>query len=446
MEMTRAKKILLAVLFLLPVIASGCGSRLPVSLPVTRELLSNGMIVLVHEKRDLPIVTLKARIGAGAVYEPEEKAGLAAFAGRLITKGTKKRNAAEIASQIEFVGGGLEGSGGRTSSYVECTVLKKDLDLALDLLADVTINPVFDLGEIEKGRKLALAEIKSSKEDPETVGRLKFDELIYGRHPYHRPLLGYEETVKRINLKDLVDFYHKYFVPNNTILAVAGDVDAGVVINKIKKKFAGWAARKIDFPIYLPVTRQTEKKHEKIFMQREEVQIFLGHLGIRRDNPDYYALRVLDVILGSGGISSRIIYQLRDVQGLAYEAYSSIAGSAGQEPGVFLAYMAVSPDNKDRAINGLLKEIKRIRKEPVSPQELEDAKSYLIGSHYFDFQEDINALADYLLFCEVYSLGFDFIGRYPAYIARVTKEQVKRAAEKYLSPEAYSLVVVGPVR
>ncbi len=441
--MTKTRKVFLVSIVILSLATLGFGARPRLSIPVTKVVLDNGLTVLIHENHDLPIVSMMARIKTGSLYEPEEKAGLAYFVGRMLTKGTKTKSAEEIASQIEFVGGDLYAGGGGPSNYVACEVLKKDLDLALELFSDVLINPSFDPQEMEKEKEFILSDIKSRKDDPEVVAQLEFKELIYEKHPYHRPISGHEETIKRITQKDLINFQQTYYVPNNTILAIAGDVDIQIIMRKIKEKFGAWPERSIKFPEFSSISRQQEIKKKTIFMEREQVHIFLGHLGIKRTNPDYYALLVMDVILG-GGMSARIPYNLRDIKGLAYTAYSDIIGSAGLEPGQFVAYMAVSPENKDKAIKGLLEEIKRIREEPVSNQELEDAKSYLMGSYYFGLQGN-SALAGYLLFCEVLNLGFDYIERYPRYIDQITKEDVQRAAQKYLHPEAYSLVVVGPV-
>lgn len=433
----------LFLIFILLFSSLSCGR--PSLLQVSRTVLDNGLTVLICEKHELPLVSIKAQIRAGSLFEPEEKAGLASFVGRMLTKGTKTKNAEEIAEKIDFVGGSLSSWAGGNSSYVACEVLKKDLDLALDLVSDILINPSFASHEMEKEREFILSEIKAQKDNPWVVAQLEFNELVYGRHPYHRPVTGYEETVKKIRREDLIDFHQKYYAPNNTILAVVGDVDSETLIKKIKEKFGGWLRRAVEFPDFPAVLLQEEIKKKAIFMKKEQVQILLGHLGIRRTNPDYYALLVMDVILGAGGLSARIPYNLRDVKGLAYTAYSDIAGSAGLEPGQFVAYMAVSSENKDKAINGLLEEIRRIRNQPVSTRELEDAKSYLTGSYYFGLQGN-DALTGYLLFCETYNFGFDFVKKYPQYINRITKEDVQRVAQNYLHPETYTLVEVGPLR
>lgn len=442
--MTEKRRVFLLTIVVLSLAVLGFGTRPPLSIPVSKVVLENGLTILIHENHNLPLVSLKAKIKTGSLYEPQEKAGLASFVGRMLTKGTKTKSAEEIASEIDFVGGDISAGGGGSSSYVACEVLKKDMDLALELVSDVLINPSFDPQEMEKERGFILSGIKSRKDNPKVVARLEFKELIYEKHPYHRPISGYEETVKGITRKDIIDFHQKYYAPNNTILTIVGDVDTEILIQKIKEKFEAWSGRAVEFPGFPAVSRQEEINEKTIYMEREQVHIFLGHLGIRRTNPDYYSLLVMDVILGAGGLSARIPYNLRDIKGLAYTAYSDISGSAGQEPGQFMAYMAVSPENKDKAIKGLLEEIKRIRNEPVTAQELEDAKSYLTGSYYFGLQGN-SALAGYLLFCETYNLGFDFIERYPRYIDRITQKDVQRAAQKYLHPEAYSLVVVGPV-
>lgn len=409
---------------------------------ISKVVLDNGLTVLIYENHALPLVCLIAHVKAGSQYEPDEKAGLSYLVSAMLTKGTQAKSAEEVVSQIEFAGGYIISSGSQTGSFVQCEASKNDLDLALEMISDVLINPSFDYQEMERQKEYFLSGIKSRGDDPETVGKLEFNKYVYGKHPYHRPLSGYEETIENITREDLIQFHQKYYVPNNTVLAIAGDIDSQKIIPKIKKEFGGWPRKSVKLPELPEISSQKEIIAKTVNMQGEQTHVFLGHLGIKYKNPDYYTLEVLDIILGAGGLSSRIAYNLRDVKGLAYTAYSDITGSAGMEPGRFLAYMAVSPENKEAAITGLLNELQKIRNEPVLTEELEDAKSYLIGSSYFGLQGN-EALANYLILCEVFDLGFDFIDKYPEYINHVTKEDIQRAARKYLHPEAYTLVIVG---
>jgi zinc protease len=184
----------------------------------------------------------------------------------------------------------------------------------------------------------------------------------------------------------------------------------------------------------------------RIYLEKEQAHVVLGHLGVERSHPDFAALEVLDTILGtgaSGTFTARIPYQLRDVEGLAYSVGSSITATAGLGQGVFEASLATQPRNTDRAIAGLRREIRRIREQPVTPQELRDAIAYLSGSYVFEFETN-DALADYLLETELYGLGLNFRQTYLRRVRQVTRQDVRRVARTHLHPEAAAVVIVGP--
>jgi zinc protease len=234
-------------------------------------------------------------------------------------------------------------------------------------------------------------------------------------------------------------------VPNNIILSVVGDFQVPELLPKIEKALGSWEAKPVIFPIYPEPTRQNTKRLKFITMPAQQLNIYLGHLGISRTNPDYYALQVLDTILGGGaGFTARIPQRLRDELGLAYTTFASITMTAGLDPGRFVSFIGTSPENMKLAINELLNEIRRIIEEPVTAQELQDAQDYLTGSFVFGF-ESSPQIARFLVHAHVYGLGFDFIEKYPHYVRAVTVNDVTRVARKYLDSENYTLVVVGPV-
>jgi zinc protease len=272
-----------------------------------------------------------------------------------------------------------------------------------------------------------------------------FNELVYQDHPLHRPSHGYPQTVERLTREDLLEFHKRYFVPNNVILSIVGDFRVPELLPKIEKAFGSWESKPVVFPTYPQPVRQTGKRVKFITMPAQQLNIYLGHLGIARTNPDYYTLQVLDTILGGGaGFTARIPQRLRDELGLAYTTFASITMTAGSDPGRFVAFIGTSPANMKLATEGLINEIRRIIEEPVTAQELQDAKDYLTGSFVFAF-ESSPQIARFLVHAEVYGLGFDYIERYPQYIRAVTVDDISRVAKKYLDSENYTLVVVGPV-
>jgi zinc protease len=415
------------------------------SFNVHRHILANGLVVLLVENPSIPAVALGVSVLTGARHEPEEKAGLAIMASRLLDEGTTTRSSLEIAEAIESVGGMLETDGSYERIVVSASVLKEDLDLALELASDILINPVFPEDYVEKEKSRTLSEIASAKDRPQVIAGWEFSELVYGSHPLHRPSHGYPETVAKLKRADLLEFHDRFVVPNNTILSMVGDFQASDALARIEKHFGSWASKEVSFPTYAKPARQTDCRIKYITMPAQQLNIYLGHLGIERANADYYALQVLDTILGGGaGFTARIPQRLRDELGLAYTTFASITASAGVDSGRFVSFIGTSPENMKPATEGLINEIRRIIDEPVTGQELQDAKDYLSGSFVFSF-ESSSKIARFLVHAEVYGLGFDYIDKYPEYIRAITAEDVSRVAKKYLDCESYTMVVVGPV-
>ena len=411
---------------------------------VHSQILDNGLKVLLVENPSIPTVSLNASVLAGARLDPESKAGLAIMVSRLLDEGTQTRTSFEIADAIESVGGAIDADGSFERTLVSAGVLNKDIDLGLELLADLSMRPIFPQEYVEKEKERTLAEIVSAQDRPQVLAGWAFNELIYQDHPLHRPSHGYPQTVERIQRADLIEFHQKYFVPNNVLLSVVGDFRVSEMLPKIEKAFGAWPSKPITFPTYPQPVRQTGKRTKFIQMPAQQLNIYLGHLGITRTNADFYALQVLDTILGGGaGFTARIPQRLRDELGLAYTTFASITMTAGLDPGRFVAFIGTSPENMKLATEGLVNEIRRIIQEPVTVQELQDAKDYLTGSFVFAF-ESSPQIARFLVHAEVYGLGFDYVEKYPEYIRAITIEDISRVAKKYLDSENYTLVVVGP--
>jgi zinc protease len=367
---------------------------------------------------------------AGARYDPESKAGLAIMVSRLLDEGTENRSSLEIADAIESVGGAIDTDGSFERIIATASVLNKDVELGLELLADLLIRPAFPQDYVDKEIERTLAEIVSAKDRPQVVAGWAFNELVYQDHPLHRPSHGYPHTVEGLTRQDLLEFHRRYFVPNNVILSIVGDFRVAELLPKVEEAFGVWTPKPVVFPTYSPPVRQHGKRVKFISMPAQQLNIYLGHLGVSRMNPDYYSLQVLDTILGGGaGFTARIPQRLRDELGLAYTTFASITMTAGLDPGRFISFIGTSPENMSLAIDGLLNEIRRIIEEPVTPQELQDAKDYLTGSFVFAF-ESSPQIARFLVHAEVYGLGFDYIEKYPQYIRAVTIDDISRVAKK----------------
>lgn len=416
-------------------------------LPVTaaplaqREVLPNGLVLLHSEKTTLPIVKIKLAVGAGQIVEPAEKAGLASLTAGLLKEGTKNRTSREISESIEFVGGSLGSSGGGEFAAITLSVLRKDLEMGFELLSDILLNPIFPEEELVRKKTLIKGYIKRQKEDPGDIASKAFDKELFGSHPFAWPSEGTEETLDNITRKDVVEFYRRFYVPGNAWMAVVGDVEKGEIKALINKYLKDWAESEIHLPTASSSPPEPAKpKLISINKQITQANIILGHLGIRRKNPDYYATLVMNYILGGGGFASRLMDNIRDNKGLAYSVYSSFI--PGRNTGSFQVNLQTKNESAATAINEIIKEMERIRTEPVSDQELSDAKAYITGS--FPLRMDSNSkIANLLLSVEYYGLGMEYVQDYLKAVESVTKDDVLRVAMYHLHPDKYILVVVA---
>jgi zinc protease len=407
-----------------------------------RVVASNGLTVLVVEQHALPIVQVHALIKSGSAQDPPDKPGLANLVAGLLDEGTAGRSAKQIAEEIEFVGGSLATKAAEDFTTASARVLKKDLKLGFDLLADILLHPAFPEAELERVRSLTQAQIISEQDDPGVVATKAFNQVVFDGHPYRWPVVGTEESLAKITRADVQAFYTREYLPNRTVLAIVGDVTVEEARGLVEQYFGTWkpgtaAARKAGSPapIAKPVTRFIEK-------DLTQATIIVGHMGISRTNPDFYPVLVMNYILGGGGFSSRLMDEIRDNQGLAYGVGSSF--QANLMPGAFLVSLQTRTEAANQAIAGVLRELNRMREAPVTGEELADAKAYLMGS--FPLRLDTTAkLAEVTSQVEFYGLGLEYFTDYPRWIEKVTKEDVLRVAKQYLHPDRYALVLVGNV-
>jgi zinc protease len=406
----------------------------------SRTVMPNGLTVLLLDQPFLPIVTVNVLVKAGAVYDPDALAGLSSMVAQMLDEGTKTRSATQIAQQIEFIGGEMAFSGAEDFTAGALRVLKKNVDLGFTLLADVLMNPAFPEKQVERVRSQVLGELQGEKEQPGILAAKAFEAMVFEGHPYRRPANGTEKTVSRITRKDLMEFHRVYYRPNNTIIAIVGDIQETEVLALIKKHLEMWTPKNPPPNTFSAPVPLTQPKVKLIDKELTQANVILGHVGIERSNPDFYAVSVMNYILGGGGFSSRLVNRIRDELGLAYDVDSGF--QAQVMPGPFAVRLQTRNVAAMQAIASVLQEITLIRTEPVSDQELADAKAYLVGSFPLRLDTTVK-LAALLAQIELHGLGLTYFEDYPKAIMAVTKEDVLRVAQKYLHPEAYALVVVA---
>jgi len=411
----------------------------------SRFRLTSGLTLLVSENPRLPLVSISAFVRAGANQNPLHRPGLAALTSHLLDEGTEKYQGNEISEMIESTGGSVSTFCEREISGISELVTSSHLTLGLDLLQEMLCRPVFPEKRFLKEKQKVLSRLQALRDDPQFVAAKRLNGWVYQDSTLQFPVLGTEKSVNELEVGELREFHRRTFAPQSTLLVVVGDVDARDVLSLCEERFSNWRnpeCRRVDPP---RLKRQSEAILDEYFMEKEQITIFLGHLGIRRTNPDYYALQVMDIILGSGpGFTSRIPRKLRDEQGLAYSTYAGISPSSGIDPGRFVAFITTSPENRQKALDGLLFEINDLVQNGITDQELATAQDYLTGNLVFEFQSNVN-VAQFLLATELYDLGQDYAQRYPEIIRGITCEEVHRVARQYLDTLHYATVVVGPI-
>jgi len=404
-----------------------------------RSVLENGMILLTSEQRALPMVSIELLIDAGSRYDAPNQEGLANLTARLLTYGTERRTALQISDTLDFIGASLSAGCGEDLATASMTVLKKDLGTGLELLAEVLTESNFPQEEIDRQKQSIIASIKAREESPGDIAQRRFAAALYPQSPYGRPVEGSEASVKGLEQQSLKAFYERYYRPNRTILSVVGDISHQEIARALNEAFRSWPKGE---PATAPVAPSKVGSAETIRVNKDLTQanIIFGHEGVGRENSDYYAIQVMNYILGGGGFASRTLDSIRNERGLAYSVYSYFSAEKGH--GTFELVMQTKNDTALEAIRIAKAEIRRMREELVTEEELSDAKDYLTGS--FPLRFDTNRkVANFLAQVEYFQLGLDYPERYPDLIRKVTRKDVQRVAQTYLKPETLITVIVA---
>ena len=408
-----------------------------------RVVLKNGLTLLLLENRRLPIVYAEAVVTDVRLKEPGDKSGVAALLGDMLEEGTDKHTGEQIADLIEAAGGvlSLSSSGGSVK------VLTPDTDLGLGLLFECLQKPAFPKEGLERKRAQLISLIADIETQPQNRARLNLNAAVYGDHPYGRSAYGSKPIVEKLTAADLRAFHAAAFTPDATLVAVVGDFDAADMQKKIEGLTAGWKPGDKAKDLLVMAPPKDGKPGEIIVSDPTAAQthVYVGHLGVKRDDPDFYPLLVMDNVLGVGpGFTDRLSSTLRDRQGLAYTVNASITGNASDQPGLFVGYIGTFPDKYTWVREGFLKEVRRIRDEKATDAEVEDAKKYLLGS--LPFLLTTNAgVASLLLSVERYKLGPNYLDTFRSKVGAVTAADVQRAAQKHLDPKKLTISVVGPL-
>ncbi|GAM07864.1 putative zinc protease-like protein y4wB [Geobacter sp. OR-1] len=401
--------------------------------------LANGMVVYLLEDHELPLVSITAYVNTGSIYDPPDKSGLASLTATVMRSGgSESMTPDEMDSELEFMASSVEAGISSDVGNVSMATLTKNLDRTLEIFAGVMTKPAFREERLNLAKKQTVEALRRQNDNPKAIADRELRKALYAGHP-----LGAYPTVDGIGTitrDDLAKFHRRFFSPNRTILAVAGDVKADELKARLEKLFAGWNNTAEPLPkIPLP----SEEVKPQVLLAHKDVNqsaIRIGHLGIDKDSPDLYAIRVMDYILG-GGFTSRLTQEIRSNQGLAYNVESHF--DVGRRfVGTFVAQTETKSESTAKAITLMTGIIAGITKEPVSDQELDLAKNSIINAFIFGFAKP-EAVVNQQARLEYYGYPKGYLENYRDNIAKVTRDDILQAARKHLYPDKMVISVVG---
>jgi len=408
---------------------------------VEQVTLTNGMKLFLVEDHELPLISLSAVIGTGSMYEPADKVGLAAITGEVMrTGGTISKTGDEIDALLEQIAASVETGIGLTSGSAEASSLKEDFDTALTTLADVLMHPAFRQDKIDLAKMQHRSAIARRNDDPGDVASREFEKLIYDPASVYASQTEYT-TIDRITRDDLVAFHKRFYGPNNIRVAVWGDFNTKDMIARIQKAFEGWdkvdpnltPAPAVDYA-YRPTVNLVPKD------DINQSNIYLGHIGGRLDDPDYFALTVMNRVLG-GGFTSRLFRNVRSRQGLAYSVFGRYSAEF-DHPGVFAVGCQTQSGKTVHAIRAMQHEVQRITEAEVTDEELAVAKESFLNSFVFNFTSK-GSIVQRLMSYDYYGYPEDFLQKTKENVEKVTRADVLRVAKKHLRPDGLQVLVVG---
>ena len=407
---------------------------------VQKRTLSNGLAVWIVALHKVPVVHVSLVVKSGSGTDPKGKYGVANLTADMLDEGAGSRTALQIADAIDYLGANLSTESTSDASSIDLHVPVARLAEALPIMADVALRPTFPDEELKRVREDLLTSFIEAEDDPESLIQFAFPRLVFGsQHRYGTLSLGTAATVKSLTTADLRQFHSQHFVPANSLLIVTGDVSTADAVTRLETTFGGWKGA-APAATTIPAAPQLTSRQVYIIDKpgAAQSQVRIGWIGVPRSTPDYFALRVLNTILG-GSFTSRLNQNLREEHGYAYGAGSAFDMRASAGP--FYASAGVQTDKTSDALNEFFNELEAIRK-PIPPDEVEKAKNFLALLLPRNF-ETTERVAGSLAQLFIYNLPGDYYATYTQRIRAVTPADLQRVAERYIQPDKFAIVVVG---
>jgi zinc protease len=440
----------LLILFCLAAASYGSGwpkevSAMPqVQRPVHRMVLPNQLVILVYEENSLPFVTFYLLTDSGSWRDPAGREGLANLTSEGLLLGTDLQTVSELNERLDFMGSRISTSCDRDYATMTFRSLTKNLEEGVNLFLEVLTRPAFPEREIERKVEEIQGRLKAEEDDPGEVAEKAFHRELFGEGPYAHPVQGTLGSLSEITRGSVVEFYRTHYRPQVSILAVVGDITLDTVKEKLIPSLSTWSHQEVpEGPSVSQGLREDQPGTVKIDRPITQANIRLGHEGIERSHPDYYAVFVMNNILGGGGFGSRLMEEIRIKRGLAYAVLSHFLPH--KRLGTFQIILQTKNESAGEAVSVALQQVERMQKEMVSEEELETAKRFLIGSFPLRLTTQMD-LARFYAQVEYYGIGLDYPERYSSLIRSVTREDVQRAAKEYLHPQRMILSIVADMR
>lgn len=407
--------------------------------PIQRLTLANGAPVVLMEKHQVPVVQINLIVNAGSAHDPVGQGGLASLTAAMMEEGAGSRNALEFADAVDFLGANISVNAGMHTTTVALYTPLSKLDSALALFADVVLRPRLPADELERNRLERLTALQQWHDQPRIIGGNLFNLTLFGKnHPYGLPTMGDEAAIRSFTVDHLKAFHANYFKPNNATLIVVGDVVPQALLPKLNALLGSWQVGGVP-TVKWSEAQQVESR--KIYLVDKpgaaQSVIRIGRIGVARSTEDFYAITVMNTILG-GSFTSRLNNNLREQHGYAYGANSRF--NFLPLPGAFIASSDVQTDVTDKALTEFFKELTNIAN--VSDEELVRAKNYVALGYPSDFQS-VGEIAGKLSELVIYNLPDTYFNTFTEKILAITKEDVVRVAKKYIVPDKMAVVVVG---
>lgn len=421
-----------------PVLPAPPALKLPA---VRAATLPNGLTLAVVEMHKVPVVDVQILLDAGAARDPSALPGLATFTATMLQQGAGARGAVDVADEAAFLGAQLTTTASFDGATASIHAPKRRLEGALDLLADVVLRPSFADSEVARQRQLRAAQLVQQRDEPVAVANVAFPAIVYGRaHPYGHPVNGTDSATARLARAGVAEFYRAYYRPNAARVLIVGDVTLAEARRLVAARFGGW--ERGDVPAFPSAPAPAGAPRTVYLIDKPgaaQSVIRIGHVGPVRTTPDWFALEVLNTIVG-GAFTSRLNQNLRETHGYTYGAFSQFAPR--RLSGAFVALASVVTAKTDSSLIEFLRELRRIRDEPVAAPELAKAKAYLTLGLPGDFETTGGAAARYRELV-TFGLPLDYYDHYVERINAVTAADVQRVARQYIDPDHFDIVVVG---